>query len=117
VSGGPSPARVDPRRGLPSIDALLAADGAGPLVARWGRTPVAEALRRTLADLREDPAGPGEIPSEEGIIARAGERLAIEARPGLHRVLNGTGVVLHTNLGRAPLSIAPAPAAPPLAPR
>jgi L-seryl-tRNA(Ser) seleniumtransferase len=67
------------------------------------------ALRAVLADLRREAAenaeAAGTVPADEAaILRRASERLRDELTPGLVRVLNGTGVVLHTNLGRAPLA-------------
>jgi len=97
----------DARRALPSVDRLLSRPEADAAAARWGREPVAAAVRAALGEIREAAASsesPPAPPDEAAILARAVERLERESRPGLHRVLNGTGVVLHTNLGRAPLS-------------
>lgn len=97
---------ADPRRALPSVDALLDHERA----ARWrearGREPVVNALRGALAGVR-DEIGAGELreaPSPEELLDRAERRLREAFRPSLRRVLNATGVVLHTNLGRAPLA-------------
>lgn len=101
----------DPRRSLPSVDRLLSLERVGPWVARWGRQPVKEALRGALEERRLRIAGtPGgrateeEIPALDELLAEAEERLRRESGSSLRPVLNGTGVVLHTNLGRAPLS-------------
>jgi L-seryl-tRNA(Ser) seleniumtransferase len=56
------------------------------------------------------PDGDGNAIDEESLLAAAWLELESRARPSLRRVLNGTGVVLHTNLGRAPLSLAAAAA-------
>ncbi|MFQ5679121.1 MAG: L-seryl-tRNA(Sec) selenium transferase [Gemmatimonadota bacterium] len=96
----------DPRRALPSVDGVLAAPRVTEWVARWGRSPVREAVRRTLEEWRQLLAGEGErrpSPSLPEILAAVEERLLASGRPSLRAVLNGTGVVLHTNLGRAPL--------------
>lgn len=109
---------TDPRRDLPSVDGLLARPDAEAAAERWGREPLVEALRAELSELRRelaagetpgaaavsDGGGQAGPPDADAILARATGRLERESRPGLHRVLNGTGVVLHTNLGRAPLS-------------
>lgn len=109
---------TDPRRALPSVDRLLSRPEADAAAERWGREPLADALRAELSEVREalanvevadggadEPtADVGPAPDAATILRRATDRLARESRPGLHRVLNGTGVVLHTNLGRAPLS-------------
>ena len=96
----------DPRRRLPSVDALLRAAPARRAAARFGREVVKEAIREVLADLRRTRATP---PAEE-ILTRVVHRAA-QASFGLTTVINATGVVLHTNLGRAPLPASAARAA------
>lgn len=96
---------ADPRRSLPSVDRLLSRPEAEAAAARWGREPLTAALRAVLSDLRSESAeAAAELPDECEMLGRAVERLRAELAPGLHRVLNGTGIVLHTNLGRAPLA-------------
>lgn len=95
----------DPRRELPAVDRLLGDRRVAAWSDRWGERHVKRALRATLASYRER-LGAGELedaPSPESILADASERLRVSSRPSLRPVLNGTGVVLHTNLGRAPL--------------
>jgi L-seryl-tRNA(Ser) seleniumtransferase len=91
----------NPLRDLPSVDRLLADGRLRPLLERHGRPLVLEAIRRSLARAREEIAAgrdPGHL--EEGV-----EReLATILEPRLRRVVNATGVVVHTNLGRAPLA-------------
>ncbi len=63
-------------------------------------------MRQTLEGLRHDlkvNGGPASI-SVSSILETSGALLDGWARPGLHRIINATGVILHTNLGRAPLS-------------
>src|SRR2546423_6503321 len=79
-------------RDLPSVDEL-ARDAGDPLAV--------DAAREVLARAREEiraGADPGDL------AARLRDELAAVRRPRLGRVLNATGVVVHTNLGRAPLS-------------
>ena len=89
--------------GLPRMDALLAspalADSGLPRSAqKAGANQVLDQLRRALR------AGETMVPPLT-VLARQARRAAEElARPGLRRVVNATGVALHTNLGRAPLS-------------
>jgi len=91
-------------RKLPKADRLLAAaDRAGHTV-RLGHAPVMEAVRATLDALREGILAGRPCPPEAEIEALLLDRLSGEAKGSLRRALNATGVVLHTNLGRAPLS-------------
>ncbi len=99
---GPDPAAE--ARKLPKADRLLAAADAAGLVSRLGHAPVMEAVRETLDDLREEILAGGRCPPPEAIQSRVLARLSDEARGSLRRVINATGVVIHTNLGRAPLS-------------
>jgi L-seryl-tRNA(Ser) seleniumtransferase len=91
---------TDPRRRLPAVDALLAEPEIAALAAAHPRGLLVRALRETLEVAR---AGGGEPPAE-GWAAAVHERIARAAAPSLAPVINATGVVLHTNLGRAPLA-------------
>ena len=95
----------DPRRALPGVDALLASTPFRALLERHPRGRLVAAARIVLDGERER-AGRGEDPcAEPAELARRVEgRLLREAEPSLRPVLNATGVILHTNLGRAPLS-------------
>ena len=92
-------------RQLPSVDELLATEEARGLVRDHGHPIVARAARRAVADARLRLLA-GEAASAEVAPEALGAALADESRPGLRRVINATGVVLHTNLGRAPLAAA-----------
>ena len=92
----------DPRRRLPSVDALLALADVAPLVAAYPRSVVVRAAREALDQAR---SGGGEAPAT-GWGATVGARVRALAEPRLGPVINLTGVVLHTNLGRAPLAAA-----------
>lgn len=113
-----SVARDDVRarlRALPSVDRLAAEVGAGtPAEAvAAARAALDERRRELLAGAREDAgsagglaedAGPAGGLAEDAGLAELAERARARLAPSLRRVLNGTGVVLHTNLGRAPLA-------------
>jgi len=91
-------------RKIPKADLLLgAADRAG-LVARLGHAPVMEAVRAVLDQVRARVLAGEPCPASAAIEAELLEKLASSARGSLRRVVNATGVVIHTNLGRAPLS-------------
>ena len=91
---------TDPRRQLPSIDALLAGPGVARLLAEHPRGLVVKAARETVDAAR---VSGGATPPEgwDAAVEAAVARLAV---PSLVPVINATGVVLHTNLGRAPLA-------------
>jgi L-seryl-tRNA(Ser) seleniumtransferase len=89
---------VNPLRALPSVDALLRTDGAGELIQRHGRPAAVAALRTVLDEARAD----GKPRTAAELLARAAALL--DAAPSLRPVLNATGVIVHTNLGRAPLA-------------
>ncbi len=93
-------------RKLPKADRLLAAAEREGLLGRLGHAPVMEAVRRLLDGLREEVLAGASCPSPEAIEGRLLARLAGEAKGTLRPVVNASGVVIHTNLGRAPLSAA-----------
>ncbi|MDP8900825.1 MAG: L-seryl-tRNA(Sec) selenium transferase [Actinomycetota bacterium] len=89
-------------RGLPAVDAVLRDPAGSALAGRHGRAAATAAVRSVLKDLRRRiSAGEQPAVSEEGVVALAGR--ALSGR-GLRPVVNATGVVLHTNLGRSVLS-------------
>ncbi len=99
----------DPRSRIPSMDALLASPGIESLMADAGRGQVVDALRVSVAHMREaigrgDELAQGSVEDATWYVQHAAKLLAEEAVPSLRRVINATGVVLHTNLGRAPLA-------------
>ncbi len=85
---------------LPSLDSLLRAPETAVLLARFGRTATAEALRRVLAARRA--ARQFHAPSA-ALIDLAADSLAARFVHSQRPVFNLTGTVLHTNLGRSPL--------------
>ena len=86
---------------LPSVDLVLRDRACAPLLERHGRLPVTEAVRAELA--AERSAGGTALAVSE-LLARAVTRLEQQALPSQRPVLNLTGTVLHTNLGRALLA-------------
>ena len=93
---------TDPRRALPSVGALLEHPGVRALLDAHPRGLVTDAVREAIEAARRDPGGaPAGDEAWLAIVTRA---LALRSRPSLRPVLNATGVVLHTNLGRAPLA-------------
>ena len=90
----------DPRRQLPAVDALLAEADVAALLTAHPRGLVVRAVRDTIDHARAD--GGSTPPEGWGAAVRA--RVQRLAAPSLLPLINATGVVLHTNLGRAPLA-------------
>ncbi len=92
-------------RNLPSVDRLLAHPEAVRLIGSYGRSLTVEALRTALDAAREALlAGAQVVPDDDRLISAARDILVAWLAPTLRRVINATGVIVHTNLGRAPLS-------------
>ena len=99
-------------RNLPSVDQLLQRDSLQTLIAETGRETVRDRLREVIAELRQEiisangdltsPADAAKLTAE--IETRVQARFSRRRQSQTQRVINATGVVLHTNLGRAPLS-------------
>ena len=93
----------DPRRALPSIDRLLASSAAQDWLRIYARSFVVEQMRAELEHTRRSaPAGPPA--GEDELLDRVGARLESISACSVRPVVNATGVVLHTNLGRAELA-------------
>ena len=93
-------------RHLPSVDSLLQEPKTQGLLIDFGRPLVVEALRTTLDQARELllSGAVDQTPSSDELISNAQTWLAELLTPTLNPVINATGVIVHTNLGRAPLS-------------
>ena len=89
-------------RGLPAVDAVLREPSAEGLVSRHGAKATTAAVREALGSARREILAGGD-PKVSGETMLAVAQKLLEGR-GLRRVVNATGVVLHTNLGRAVLS-------------
>lgn len=94
----------DSRRQLPSVEAVLVALAGLANGDAWPRPLAVEAVRATLDAARASASGSIAPPSVAELAEAARVRLQAEAIPSLRRVINATGVILQTNLGRAPLS-------------
>ncbi len=95
----------DPRRQLPKISVLLDSAALKQAAGEYGVTLVRDAARETVDSLRRKLVGGQsvEIPSVEQLAASVAQRLNDQERLLLRPVINATGILLHTNLGRAPL--------------
>ncbi len=106
IPGLPSPSPMTNLQTLPSVEKLLQTPRAADLMARYGRPLTLDAFRSTLDEVRSrlklDPQATP--PENDLILSQAASRLSAWIAPTLQAVINATGVILHTNLGRAPLS-------------
>ena len=91
-------------RDLPSVDRLISADDANELVAAYGRPLTLQAIRVSLDSARLAIQQGQEAPEEADLISGTRATLQSWLFPSLRPVINATGVIIHTNLGRAPLS-------------
>jgi L-seryl-tRNA(Ser) seleniumtransferase len=91
-------------RQLPSVDRLLDVEAIQELIETYGRQTTVEALRETLDATREKIRDGGDVPDIASLVTHSHARLKERLAPTLRRVINATGVIIHTNLGRAPLS-------------
>lgn len=101
-----TPKTMTSLRNLPSVERLLQTHGAAELIARCGRPLTLSAIRSAL-DLvraRASKSPTTTLPDREGVLNLAAGILDKWTSPTLQPVINATGVILHTNLGRAPLS-------------
>jgi len=91
----------DQRRSLPAVGRLLEEPGLAPALQRWGRALVTDLLREAIEEVRQGGATPDWVRLVD-------ERAARLLAPRPRAVINATGVVAHTNLGRSTLSAAAA---------
>ena len=99
--------RKDLLRSLPSVDALLASEAGAAWLRALPRERVAALARDALAEARAAILAGGALggrPAAAAVKAGVDAKLARLTRPSLRRVINASGVILHTNLGRAPLA-------------
>jgi len=91
---------------LPSIEQLLQTPRAADLIARYGRPLTLDALRSTLDETRARLKLAPQLaaPENDFILSQTESHLSAWTASTLQPVINATGVILHTNLGRAPLS-------------
>ncbi|MGD0709540.1 MAG: L-seryl-tRNA(Sec) selenium transferase [Anaerolineaceae bacterium] len=91
-------------RQLPPVDQLLQTRQAAELISTYGHPLTLEAIRLVLEELREQHQQGETLPQRPAILQLAQKKLETWLEPSLVSVINATGVILHTNLGRAPLS-------------
>jgi L-seryl-tRNA(Ser) seleniumtransferase len=91
-------------RKLPSVDRLLQDEAVAALAERWGHELAVTATRETLDAARQAIRAGETAPPTVALVSAIKVRLAACLRPTLYPIVNAAGVIIHTNLGRAPLS-------------
>lgn len=91
-------------RKLPSVDRLLQERAVQALAEEYGHDLTVEAIRQALDLARQDIMAGQDGPSTDELVGMTRTNLEARSRPTLRPVINATGVIIHTNLGRAPLS-------------
>ena len=92
-------------RDIPSVDRLLNHPRGAALLTRYSHDYVTHICRAALDQLRSNiRQGKGQLLDDDAILAQVESQIELESRPGHIRVVNATGTILHTNLGRALLS-------------
>lgn len=94
-------------RQLPSVDALLRTESARALIERFSRVAVADGVRQQLQQVRQQLLAGSKNPppfSHGSFFDEIARQLQVQWQNNLRRVINATGIVIHTNLGRAPLA-------------
>lgn len=99
-----NPSLADRLRQLPSVNALLETEAGVRLLAEYPRPVVRDAVRARLDQARQELRGGGEAAGIEKLLAEVHRQLQMQDLRRLQRVINATGIVIHTNLGRAPLA-------------
>jgi L-seryl-tRNA(Ser) seleniumtransferase len=94
-------------RFLPAVERVLNLPQVVAICSQFGRTTVTNWVRQILGDMRNGQSGDvsTDAAAVEGLVVeRVAETAQSEASQRLRKVINGTGIVIHTNLGRAPLA-------------
>ncbi|MFQ6015228.1 MAG: L-seryl-tRNA(Sec) selenium transferase [Anaerolineae bacterium] len=91
-------------RKLPSVDQLLRLKAIQGLEKEHGHQVVVEAVRTAIEEARQAILSGEKAPARAALVEAVGKQVDRLVRPTLQPVINATGVIIHTNLGRAPLS-------------
>lgn len=91
-------------RQLPSVDQLISSESMTENISHYGRELTIEAIRAVLENIRANYNPGDDIPTKSELASRIEMQLEKWTEETLFDVINATGVILHTNLGRAPIS-------------
>jgi L-seryl-tRNA(Ser) seleniumtransferase len=89
---------------LPSVDELLYSSSGQQLVQQYSRSMALRAVRASIAQARAQIRQGAQCPSSDELLLAVEHMLKESQRPNLQPVINATGVIINTNLGRSPLS-------------
>src|SRR5690348_1791478 len=95
----------DQLRLLPSVDELLQSPAGQQLLAQYSHALVVRAMRTSLAQARAAIRQGAFCPTRAELLTSTQALLQQEQQPHLRSLINATGVIINTNLGRAPLSM------------
>mgnify|MGYP006277296313 FL=1 len=93
----------DPRRKLPAVHELLEKPVIKKIIKKYSRQEILEIIKSTLAEYRAKVVKSGQAPEIEEILFNICETIKKTHKQDLKPVINATGIILHTGLGRAPL--------------
>jgi L-seryl-tRNA(Ser) seleniumtransferase len=95
-------------RDLPSVDLIIQTPQVQEWIVSYGRPLTIDAIRSVLSQVRsrfaQDESQPANLPDRQALLDDISQTLKEWTAPTLEPVINASGVILHTNLGRAPLS-------------
>lgn len=95
-------------RSIPKVDVLLESQTIQEMIERYSRDSVMEAIRAEMDNLRAFIGGCDEEDKAQEqialLVSHIGDAVEKMHTPNMKKVINGTGTILHTNLGRAPIS-------------
>ncbi len=97
------PSREQALRSLPAIDQVLRQPDVQALLPEYGHALLTQAARQAVDQARQDILAGQPCPSLAQVVAQTVQTFKLLSRPSLTPLINATGVVIHTNLGRAPL--------------
>jgi L-seryl-tRNA(Ser) seleniumtransferase len=100
-----NPKRMADLSKLPSVDNLLSDEQIDRLISLYGRPLTLQVVRNTLQTIRQSASELPTLPTRSEIIQTIQSNLEAILAPTLQPVINASGVILHTNLGRAPLGV------------
>jgi len=104
VTGCKKAASAPAMRDFPSISIILGDERLKALIEKWSFAFVATEAKKLASGMKKDATRASGMPSKDDIVLRIVELFARYRRELIQPVINGTGVILHTNLGRAPIA-------------